>query len=46
MNFLEEFKNALENFYNKESDKEDNQYNYKYMTIINFDKIIGKEYKL
>ena len=23
MNFLEEFKNALENFYNKESNKED-----------------------
>ena len=24
MNFLEEFKNALENFYNKESDKKIN----------------------
>ena len=45
MNFLEEFKNTLENFYNKNSDKEYNQFNYKYMTIINFDKIIGKEYK-
>ena len=50
MNFLEEFINALENFYNidtsgTESNKEDKYFNYKYMTIINFDEMIGKEYK-
>ena len=31
MNFLEEFKNALENFYNKESNKEDKKSIIKYI---------------
>ena len=45
MNFLEEFKNALEYFTIKNPIKKINNLTIKHMTIINFDKIIGKEYK-